>query len=61
MELAYPDTFAENMTAIDLEMALRATRMESEGITLDLISRIMARVFDEAELRCIIRNLEATV
>lgn len=44
-------------TVQELEHALEATRTQSEGITLNLVARIISRVFDEAEIRALINEL----
>lgn len=44
-------------TIQDLEHALEATRMQSNGITLNLVARIIGRVFDKAEIRALINEL----
>ena len=53
-----PDMGDRERTALDLELALEATRMEHNGITLDLVARIICKTFDEAEVRALINGLE---
>lgn len=46
-------------TALELEEVLRATRMETGGITLDLVSRIIHKAFAPEEVELLIEGLEA--
>ncbi len=45
-------------TALTLEEALRETRNQMGGITLDLTARIIKNVFDEAEVRVLVGELQ---
>jgi hypothetical protein len=46
-------------TANLLKEALQKTRAEGEGITLNLVARIIVGEFDSSEVEALIRELEA--
>ncbi len=45
-------------TAQQFREAVEATRMQSHGITLELMGRILKEVLDTAEVRALVRELQ---
>ena len=58
MIVPMPEMDDRQETALNLELALEATRMEHNGITLDYVARIITKTFDAAEVRALINGLE---